>query len=183
MEKIIVNLQKILINELKLIKVKDRLKYISNIKYRYIKSFNFVEHYNSIDICLLDLCIMRKTLPFTEYGCDFFINEVFTLHKLSKYIYFPKLLAYDSNKLVIYMTYCGELINYNNCPNDWKNQYIEISEIIKNEKTITTFDINSKNICILNEKIHLIDFGTKNSLSIEILLYNLYKILEKFGKK
>ena len=81
------------------------------------------------------------------------------------------------------MSYCGEPLNYENCPDDWYHQCGIISEIMKKENT-TSSDIIDRNICILNKRIHIIDFGLSNqfSESVDVSINKLYKILHKYGK-
>ena len=82
------------------------------------------------------------------------------------------------------MSYCGEPINYNNCPENWYYQYSIIADIMKTEN-ITSSDIIDRNICVLNDQIYIIDFGLSNqfSESVDTSLTKLYKILYKYGNK
>ena len=58
-----------------------------------------------------------------------------------------------------------------------------IAEIMKKENT-TSSDIIDRNICVLNNQIHIIDFGLANqfSESVDTSITKLYKILYKYGK-
>ena len=63
-----------------------------------------------------------------------FDNEIKSLTKLNNYNHFPKLLAYE--KLPDYkmlMTHCGDMLNKNNLPENWKEQLLEIHNILEKE--------------------------------------------------
>ena len=177
----IINTQNSLIDKIWKYKIQDRIPFFSKLK--VARKFNY-EHNYSLDVSLLENYVVRKLLKYNSLGFILFKAEVTALLKLNKYPHFPKILCFDPKRYIIYMTYCGEPINNNNCPFDWYNQFLNISEIMKKENT-TSSDIIDRNICILNNKIHIIDFGLSNefSESIEVSISKLYKILKKYGDK
>lgn len=89
-----------------------------------------------------------------------FDNEIKSLTKLNNYNHFPKLLAYE--KLPDYkmlMTHCGDMLNKNNLPENWKEQLLEIHNILEKELIYHNDTGGASNICILNNNMTLIDFG------------------------
>ena len=48
--------------------------------------------------------------------------EIDALLLLSDCNHFPKLLSYDDNTNIIYISYCGTPLSSENIPNDWNNQ-------------------------------------------------------------
>jgi len=185
-EKIIIDDKKILeiqnnfLKELWNIKMNDRLLIFNKLK--VVKTFK-CEHNYSLDVSLLDKFVVRKLLKHSSLGFLMFKSEVQALLKLNNYDHFPNLLTFDPKRYIIYMSYCGEPINHENCPFDWLFQFEEISKIMK-YVNITSSDIIERNICVLNHKIYIIDFGLSNqfSESVDVSLSKLYKILLKFGR-
>ena len=65
------------------------------------------------------------------------------------------------------MTFCGEQISKKNIPIDWKQQLNEI------QKNLLSVNVNSndmilRNICVLNKRIHIIDFGLYSQFGVPI---------------
>ena len=180
-DEIITNIQEKLLKKIWEYKIQDRLPLFSKMK--FVRSFNN-EHNYSIDVSLLDNYVVRKILKYNSLGFVLFKSEVTALLKLNRYPYFPKILTFDPKRYIIYMSYCGEQINYDNCPSDWYSQFGIISEIMKKEN-ITSSDIIDRNICILSNRIHIIDFGLSNqfSESVNTSIKKLYNILSKYGEK
>ena len=87
--------------------------------------------------------------------------EVKILIMLKNFDHFPKLLLKhtDNNCKCIYTTFCGESVQSNNIPCNWKEQ---LHKIITSLETNNIFnnDINPDNFLIHNGKIFLIDFGS-----------------------
>ena len=100
-------------------------------------------------------------------------NEVCILKRLDKYHNFPKIININKENHSFKMTYCGESIydlKKNKkliVPNNWLEQIKNISKNL-NEENIYNNDIAITNICILNEKIYLIDFGCCQPLDIKL---------------
>jgi hypothetical protein len=122
-----------------------------------IKEFK-AEHNHSKKVVLLEGFIVRKIVDQTSFGNYMFWNEVRSLIKLIPYNHFPKLIAYDPNSLIIYMSYCGNIINHKNLPKNWRHQLTQIQE------NLTQADVNSndmlvRNTCVLDNRINIIDFG------------------------
>ena len=179
-DEIIVNIQENFARKIWKYKIQDRLPFFHKMK--YVRKFNY-EHNYSVDVGLMENYVVRKILKYSSLGFVLFKSEVTALLKLDRYPHFPKILTFDSKRYTIYMSYCGEPLNYNNCPFDWYNQFGIISEIMTKENT-TSSDIIDRNICVLNKKIHIIDFGLSNqfSESVGVSISKLYKILSKYGK-
>ncbi len=122
-----------------------------------IKGFTS-EHNYSRYVCLIQGFVVKKIIEPTSFGNFVFWNEVNALKKLLKYPHFPKLLAYDSFNLVIYMSYCGNVADSSNLPDDWVEQLNNIRKILK-YLNVNSNDMLVRNTCILDGKIHIIDFG------------------------
>lgn len=157
-----------------------------------IKEFTS-EHNHSKHVHLMQGYVVRKTIEPTSFGNFVFWNEVNALKKLLKYPHFPKLLAYDSYNLVIYMTYCGNVVNSENLPVDWMEQVNVIKTILKSVD-VNSNDMLLRNTCVLDSKIYIIDFGltsqfvksidiSVNKLAAEMLAIDKYKKLQKTVRK
>lgn len=94
--------------------------------------------------------------PFGVDNISHYTNECKYLKLLSRYDISPKILDSDFNSLII--TDCGDTLTLENCPSDWKEQIINIYNILKKEN-IYHNDIKIDNFTVLNNKIYLIDFG------------------------
>ena len=87
-----------------------------------------------------------------------------------KYDCFPKIISYDDNQYEIVMTYCG--LTLKKIPNlksilykiGYENILKQISKISDylDENFIQHFDLSKSNICILDNKIYIIDFVCNN---------------------
>jgi hypothetical protein len=122
-----------------------------------IKGFTS-DHNYSRHVCLIQGFIVKKIIEPTSFGNFVFWNEVNALKKLLKYPHFPKLLAYDSFNLVIYMSYCGNVADSSNLPDDWPEQLNNIRNILK-LINVNSNDMLVRNTCIFDGRIHIIDFG------------------------
>lgn len=89
---------------------------------------------------------------------DHFFREIKSLKLIEKYNIFPKIISFDENNYTIYLTYCGELINENNIPSNWKYQLENINLILK-KFDIFHNDIWYCNLLVKDGIIYLIDFG------------------------
>jgi len=150
----------------KFINLISKLDYNSRLKIleeqTVIREF-VAEHNYSKKVVLLEHFIVKK------YCSSFFTfnNEVNSLIKLMRvislpemtnYSHFPKLVAYDVNRFVIYMTFCGEMLSRDNLPNDWREQFERIRKIMA-LANVNSNDMLIRNTCILNKQIQIIDFG------------------------
>ena len=114
------------------------------------------------------------------YVDDSFIEESFNNELVSLYIlkdeeFFPKLIAYDRKQLYIIMTYCGDKIaavSKDIIPINWKYQLYNILYILK-KYNLYHNDITERNICILNDRLYLIDFGNCKK-HIDLYYRNFY---------
>lgn len=108
--------------------------------------------------------IIKKVIK--EYdGCDkigdkfdHFFREIKSLKLIEKYNIFPKIISFDENNYTIYLNYCGELLNENNIPPNWKFQLENINKAL-NKNNIFHNDIWYGNLLVKDGVIHLIDFG------------------------
>ncbi len=155
------------------------LDYLNQLK--VIKTFNNI-HEGSQKVELIEGYIVKKKCLQSSMGHFLFLNEVNTLKKLQGYPHFPHLIAFDSNKLIIYMTYCGETISNHNLPNDWSYQIDNISRIL-NVLNINSNDMSIRNTCCLGDELKIIDFGlnTQFKLPIHESIMNLSKQLNNLS--
>lgn len=97
-----------------------------------------------------------KRNPFTVNDKIHYKNEKKYLKILEKYNISPIIIDNNDNSLII--TNCGDQLNINNIPANWKQQILCIYEILKKEN-IYHNDIKPDNFTVKNNKIYLIDFG------------------------
>jgi len=108
-----------------------------------------------------------------EDGIELLKNEYEYLNLIDKYIYFPTLFSYDLSKGTLLLSYVGNNVsNTDNIPNDWKTQLKDIYTILQ-EHDIYHNDIFEGNICILDNRIYLIDFGQTSSNTPNCPWFNL----------
>ena len=100
-----------------------------------------------------------------------FNKEIKHLNQLSKYDHFPYLFDYDMEQKQIFMSYCGENINNKNIPKNWKEQFIEIFNIL-NYNSIYHNDIGLNNCSVLDGVIYLFDLGEASD-KIDYPYFNL----------
>ena len=124
---------------------------------------------------------------------DHYYREIDSLRILEKYGNFPKIIYTDENTHSIYLTYCGEKLNENNIPSNWKYQLKNINNILI-KHNIFHNDIWYGNFLVLDGIIFLIDFGWSTHYYQEYpymnLLYtnvenydNIYKYLDRIFEK
>lgn len=92
------------------------------------------------------------------------LSKELSAFKLLKGIPFvPQLLQYDDVKKRLYMTYCGKLVTRDTLPTDWISQCDQIGHILT-KRGVYHNDIFCKNICVKDNKLHLVDFGLWDSV-------------------
>jgi len=74
---------------------------------------------------------------------------------LSELEHFPKLYGYNESTLSIYMEYCGERVNNNNSPIDWKKQLTVIMGLM-NSKNIFHNDMFANNFLCKDNVIYIL---------------------------
>jgi len=151
---------------------------------KVIKEFK-AEHNYSKKVVLLEGFVVRKTVDQTSFGNFVFWNEIKSLMKLFPYNHFPKLVAYDPNSLVIYMSYCGDMLNCKNLPINWREQLQKIKQILV-KSDVNSNDMLLRNTCVMDNRINIIDFGlnTQFKKDINITMGHFYeKILNLESKK
>ena len=99
--------------------------------------------------------------PFVVNNKIHYNNEKECLTILEEYDISPTIM--DSNDNSLLLSDCGERIDNENLPDDWKEQLITIHGILEYEN-IYHNDIKPDNLTVKNKKIYLIDYGwaTKN---------------------
>jgi hypothetical protein len=160
----------------------QRLIYLS--KKKKIQKFKNKNVYSN-GAYLLDNYIVAKQLYKNLNGFIFWKNEINSLMKVKNNPHFPNIVAADPERLIIYMTYCGKSLNeIDYLPINWNNQFNTIKQTLL-QKGLNPNDILPRNICCLNGKIKLIDFGLANNRYNEILIsiQKLLNILIKYSKK
>lgn len=85
--------------------------------------------------------------------------EIKCLKALSQYNFFPKIIRLNKNKFEIEMTFCGENINKFNLPLNWREQVYQIKDILDQMEFVQA-DIELHNICVKDDQIYIIDFGS-----------------------
>lgn len=100
-----------------------------------------------------------------------FEKELEYLNQLSKYEHFPYLFDYDREQKQIIMSYCGENINIKKVPENWKEQFIEIFNILS-YNLIYHNDIWARNCSVYDGIIYLFDLGEASD-KIDYPYFNL----------
>lgn len=99
-----------------------------------------------------DGMIVKEQVSYNDY--DLIKNE-YEILKSAKSIHFPKVVLYETNKIVL--EDCGVSI-IENVPSDWKFQLQEILNDLKSNKIIHR-DIKIDNLMVKDGIVKLIDFG------------------------
>lgn len=115
-----------------------------------------------------------------QYIKDSFNNEVASLKLLEGELYFPQILKIDEEKLIIFLTYCGEALGnkkeniiIDNIPSNWQYQLYHLLITLK-KYNLYHNDITERNLCLNKGKIHIIDFGNcKNHIDTYYRNFNL----------
>tara|TARA_Y100000813_G_scaffold66840_1_gene47164 strand:+ start:585 stop:1184 length:600 start_codon:yes stop_codon:yes gene_type:complete len=121
--------------------------------------------------------------PFNHNDDNMHYNkECKYLKLLFEYDITPKILEEDVESNCLVITDCGERLTFENCPSNWKEQFINIYNILKKEN-IYHNDIKIDNFTVLNNKIYLIDFGWSSQNIPSYPYFNLnLDIIEKSNK-
>lgn len=79
------------------------------------------------------------------------------------YYPFPRIISYNDTELILKLSFCGSSINNLSLVNV-HNKEIYIENILLNIKNnnFNYIDLQEQNVCIMNEKIYLIDFEKVN---------------------
>ena len=79
------------------------------------------------------------------------------------YYPFPKIISYNDAELILKLSFCGSSIDNLSSVNV-PNKVIYIDNILLNIKNnnFNYIDLRESNVCIMNEKIYLIDFEKVN---------------------
>lgn len=143
-----------------------RIEYLS--KKKVIKKFKNKNIYSQ-GAYLLNNFIVAKKLKTDLNGFTFWKNEINSLMRVKNSKYFPQIVAADPINMIIYMTYCGNsLEELKQLPNNWLEQLNDIKDLLI-KRQINPNDILSRNICILDGNIKIIDFGLANTRHNEII--------------
>jgi len=103
--------------------------------------------------------VCKKVLKWPEIT---FEREINWLAKFESSEFFPHLISCDRSKYEILMSYCGEPLTKNNCPDDWEEQAENILTELKKYKCRHN-DIKEQEIVVKCGKMHLVDFGWATS--------------------
>jgi tRNA A-37 threonylcarbamoyl transferase component Bud32 len=136
---------------------------IYNIIDNFMINYNIYSYGSTSNISLIDNVIMKKYnekfrwIRFNHNDTNIIFNKEIYILSLFNNIHLPKLIKTDNN--IIYMNYLGESL-YDNfiLPDDWKNQIINIFNILTSYNIIYQ-EFNLKNILNLNNVLSFIDFG------------------------
>ena len=140
------------------------------------------EHNYSDRVELLENYIVRKKIAYTRLGYHLFVNEVRSLLKLLNKPHVPQIVGINPKNFEIYMTYCGLPISIKNLPQDWKDQFREISDVLVSTNTNSN-DMILRNTTVLDNKIYIIDFGLNNQFNEDIhsVLRSFYYRLQELS--
>lgn len=124
-----------------------------------------------------DIIVKKKFIPNDNFDCDIndmFNKEIQCLKLLFGLAHFPHLLCYDSKNKDIYLNYCGESLNDDNIPNDWKNQADNILDSLE-KSNIYNNDMWINNVLVHKNILYVIDFGFGSFYKEEFPYINLNK--------
>ena len=117
------------------------------------------------------------TSPYSVNSHHHYINEIEILPLIEKHNLTPKLISFDNDTLIL--SNCGDVINKNNLPLNWKEQIYNIYLMLKNENLYHN-DFTISNLTVLNNKIYLIDFGWASFDKPQYPYFNITKnIIDK----
>ena len=93
-----------------------------------------------------------------------FLREITWLKKMTDFERVPNLIDYNEDDYTIDMSYCGEMINKINCPQDWKDQMDFILAGLKGFGCSHN-DITPAEILVKDNKLMLVDFGWSTEIN------------------
>ena len=99
-----------------------------------------------------------------------FENELKILKLLEEYDISPKII--DSQEQTLYLSDCGQELNKENVPENWKEQLLKIRQVLKSHFLYHN-DIKSNNFTVKDNKLYLIDFGWSSFYKPEFPYWNL----------
>lgn len=76
--------------------------------------------------------------------------------------HFPKLIRIDTSNRSLFLTDCGSPVTKATLPPNWRKQVLEIQAVLS-RKWMFHNDVFTKNICVKNGVLHLIDWGLWDS--------------------
>jgi len=115
-------------------------------------------NYTSSLIIDKDRGLVQKTIDYFSYSQELFDREVYWLTMLSHTGIVPAILGFDPNTFTITMTWCGEVLSYDNKPENVYEQLYNISIILLKNKCFYN-DWKYGNFLVKDGKITVIDFG------------------------
>lgn len=189
------NIIKVIEDENPTLIVKTQFEYINKIKLiknhnhilNYLNSLPIIRQFNNQHTCsdnvsLIEGYIVKKRCNNDSLGNFMFWNEVNVLKKVKGFPHFPIMITYDPNSLTIYMTYCGPALKNDNIPNNWEEQFNEISQIMT-VLNVNSNDMIHRNICCLGNEIKIIDFGLNTIFgrTIKEVLNDFYRDLKNIS--
>ena len=124
-----------------------------------------------------DIIVKKKFIANNNFEYDIndmFNKEIQCLKILFGLAHFPHLLCYDSENKDIYLNYCGESLNNDNIPNDWKNQADSILDSLE-KSNIYNNDLWINNVLVHKNILYVIDFGFGSFYKEEFPYVNLNK--------
>lgn len=118
--------------------------------------------------------VIKKQVNYLDY--DLISNEYDKLMRLSRFSHFPTPLSMPVDNYLI-LNHCGDHLDRNNLPFNWKEQLKDIECFLVRENIIHR-DIRPENIMVDKGFIYLIDFGW--SVFKDGLLFGPDSIGDKF---
>ncbi len=116
-----------------------------------------IYHGTNSKVFLLDNGNIKKV--FTRKREIKFPVEKKCLEALSHHDFFPKIISCNKDKFEIEMSFCGENLSKANLPINWTDQVHTIIKIL-NQMDFVQSDIELHNICVKDDQIYIIDFGS-----------------------
>lgn len=99
-----------------------------------------------------------------------FENELKILRLLEKSCISPQIIK--SEDQILYLTDTGQDLSLRNLPKNWKEQLLNIHQILKSHFLYHN-DIKANNFTVKNNKLYLIDFGWSSFYKPEYPFWNL----------